>query len=435
MSQLEPRPTTVRYRVLAFLALGAVINYLHRHPLSIASDSIQSDLGLSLKQMGWLMGAVFGLPYAVSQLLTGWIGYRWGTRRAYSLYAAVWSSCVGCMALAGGFVSFCSLRIVQGVAQSGFMPCSVNTVSKWFPGARRGLAAATLGCAMAIGAALAHYCTGKLLTWISWRWVFAIYCIPGILWSVWFFSWFRDLPEVHPATNERERELIRGGATRAEAAPPRRQAVPWAAIARNPAVWFLSLQQLLRGLGFYFFVSWFPKYLRETQEVTDTETLGMLASAPLILDMLGRLAGGAASDGLLARTRSLWLSRSGIATVSLLGCALSFFGAGYVDGATAVTAVLAVGAFLSGMSSPCCHAASMDIGLGYTAIVFAIMNAVGSLDGFSPVIVPYLIEDMGVAWRSIPFFFSGVYVAAAVSWAFLDPNRTVVARPGADEKT
>lgn len=423
------RPTTVRYRVLVLLALAALINYFHRFPMSVASDSIQSDLGLTLKQMGWLMGPAFGIPYAVSQLLTGWVGYRWGTRRAFSLYAAIWSSFVGLMSLAGGFFSFAVLRVGQGLAQSGFLPCTVNTVSQWFPFRRRGVAAGVVGCSMAVGAALAAYVTGKLLTVIGWRWVFALYFFPGILWAVWFFSWFRDRPQEHGSTNEEECELIRGQLTSAETERDGRRPVPWAAMASLPAMWALSAQQFLRGLGFYFFVSWFPRYLKETQGVTDTGELGAYASAPLILDMLGRLVGGAVSDWVLTHTGRRWLARSGLASLTLLGCALGSFCAYYVDGAFAVTAVLSAGAFLGAMSSPCSHAVSMDIGLRYTAIVFAVMNAVGSLDAFSPWIVAYLVDDLGVAWKSIPFFFVAVYVAAALSWALLNPNRTLDASP------
>lgn len=429
------RPTTVRYRVLGLLALAALINYFHRFPMSVASETIQGDLGLSLKQMGWLLGPAFGIPYAISQLLTGWIGYRWGTRRAFSLYAALWSSLVGLMSLAGGFFSFSVLRVGQGLAQSGFLPCTVNTVSQWFPLRRRGVAAGVVGCSMAVGAALAAYVTGKLLTVIGWRWVFAIYFFPGILWSVWFFSWFRDRPEKHRSTNEQECDLIRGHPAPAETERDGRRPVPWTRLASLPAMWALSAQQLLRGLGFYFFVSWFPKYLRETQGVTDTGELGAYASAPLILDMLGRLVGGVASDWVLAHTGSRWLARSGVASLSLLGCASGFFCACYVDGAFAVTAVLSAGAFLGAMSSPCSHAVSMDIGLHYTAIVFAVMNAVGSLDAFSPVIVAFLVEDAAMSWKSIPFFFAVVYVAAALSWVLLNPNRSLDAAPEPGERS
>lgn len=429
--------------MLALLGLAAVINYFHRFPISVASDSIQGDLGLTLQQMGWLMGAAFGIPYAVSQLLTGWVGYRWGTRRAFSLYAALWSSFVGLMSLAGGFFSFAALRVGQGLAQSGFLPCTVNTVSQWFPFRRRGVAAGVIGCSMAVGAALAAYVTGHLLTVIGWRWVFALYFLPGIFWSVWFFSWFRDRPEEHRSPNEQECELIGGHPTSVETERNHRRPVPWASMARLPAMWALSAQQFLRGLGFYFFVSWFPKYLTETQGeyfkdaqgVIDTGKLGAYASAPLILDMLGRLAGGAVSDWVLAHSGSRWLARSGVASLSLLGCALGSFCACYIDGAFAVTAVLSAGAFLGAMSSPCSHAVSMDIGMRYTAVAFAVMNAVGSFDAFSPVIVAYLVEDQGVEWKSIPFFFVAVYVAAALSWALLNPNRTLEPSPEGGERT
>jgi sugar phosphate permease len=417
--------------VLAFLAVAAVINYLHRYPLSVAEDTIRDDLGLSLKEMGWVMGSAFGIPYAVAQIGTGWLGFRWGTRRAFSLYALVWSSLAGLTALARGFPSLVTLRAGLGVAQSGAFPCTANILSKWFPVRRRALAAGIMSCAMPIGAAIAAALTGVLLQWMSWRLIFAIYFVPGALWAVVFYFWFRDRPEDHPSTNEAEAEIIRGHRTperqaESEVALPPAPSVPWVDLARNPAIWALSAQQLFRGLGFYFFVSWFPKFLKQTEGI-DTKEAGLLASIPLIMDMVGRLLGGASSDWVVARTGSRWLGRSGVAGGSLLLCALCFSGVGLVDGALSVTLVISVGAMLAGMSSPCSHAVSMDIGLQFTAVVFAVMNAIGSLDAFSPVIVAHLVEDYGVAWESIPLFFAGVYVAAAVSWFLLNPNRTLEA--------
>jgi hypothetical protein len=41
---LDPkRPRTVRYRVLGLLALAALINYFHRFPMSVASETILID--------------------------------------------------------------------------------------------------------------------------------------------------------------------------------------------------------------------------------------------------------------------------------------------------------------------------------------------------------------------------------------------------------
>ena len=421
------RPTVVRYHVLVLLALAAFINYLHRHPLSIAEEAIQEELGLTLVQMGWLMGGAFKIPYAACQVFTGWLGYRWGSRKALSLYAATWSSFTGLIATAGGFVSLLTFRFGMGASQSGFLPCAVNSVAHWFPHDRRATASGILSCTMALGGAAAAILTGVLLTHVGWRSVFAIYAVPGLLWSAWFFYWFRDRPEAHRSTNQAEIALIRGGDAIDDESDSafRRVGVPWSALACNSAVWALSTQQLLRGFGYVFLVTWFPRYLGESQGVTEVAERGRLAFIVLLADVLGRLVGGIVSDWVFRRTRSRRVARSGVASLSLTCCAAVYFCVPFVEGASVVTSLVATGAFFAGVSSPCSNAATIEIGLRYTAVVFAVMNAIGSLDGFSPVAVAWLVEDHGVAWRSIPFFFGGVYILAAISWALLDPNQTL----------
>ena len=67
--------------------------------------------------------------------------------------------------------------------------------------------------------------TGFLLEYLSWRALFLFYALPGLLWAAWFFLWFRDRPQEHPAVNAPELEQIQGplAAPRSEAAAERRE--------------------------------------------------------------------------------------------------------------------------------------------------------------------------------------------------------------------
>src|SRR5688572_24935976 len=86
-----PSPTRVRFLVLAALCLAAALAYVPRNCLGVVEKEIRADLGVSEAQMSWVMSAFF-MSYAVLQIPGGWLGHVWGTRRALTLFAAVWSA-------------------------------------------------------------------------------------------------------------------------------------------------------------------------------------------------------------------------------------------------------------------------------------------------------------------------------------------------------
>ena len=43
----------------------------------------------------------------------------------------------------------------------------------------------------------------------NWRLTFLLFAVPGIIWAVWFWWWFRDEPGEHRGVNGAELQLIR----------------------------------------------------------------------------------------------------------------------------------------------------------------------------------------------------------------------------------
>ena len=94
-----------------------------------------------------------------------------------------------------------------------------------------------------------------------------------------------------------------------------------------------------------------------------------------------------------------------------------------------MTAVVAVGAFFSGMCLPCTWAAVIDIGGNRAGVVMGIVNCVGNLAGvlISPLVgrlIDY-IEATNGNWNQVIFLHAGFYVVAAVFWLAVDPSKSV----------
>ncbi len=65
--------------VLGLLCLLYLVLFVVRVAISGVAPLIKADLRLSNTELGWVFSA-FAIPYAIFQLIGGWIGDRWGAR-------------------------------------------------------------------------------------------------------------------------------------------------------------------------------------------------------------------------------------------------------------------------------------------------------------------------------------------------------------------
>src|SRR5260370_401675 len=84
------RPTRVRFGVLGFLSILAVLTYLDRICIMRVKEDIQHDLLMSDLQMGFVFSA-FLWGYTLLEVPGGWMGDRWGSRRVLTYFVVWWS--------------------------------------------------------------------------------------------------------------------------------------------------------------------------------------------------------------------------------------------------------------------------------------------------------------------------------------------------------
>jgi nitrate/nitrite transporter NarK len=306
----------------------------------------------------------------------------------------------------------------------------------WHPPTERALASGVLAAAMSIGGAIGAALTGWLLLALNWRVIFVLYAIPGLLWAVAFWFWFRETPEDHPGTNEAERTLIATGRPPAAAKNAPRGWLMWATLLTSPATWLICGQQFFRAAGYAFFASWFATYLQETRGVS-TAASGMLTVPPLLAIVLASTIGGGVSDHIYRATGSLGAARKGVSVVTLLLCALLVFSAYFVRDAALAVAVISLGVFCSGFAGPCAYAVTIDMGGRNVAALFSTMNMIGNFGaGLLPWFVPrfrHWIDDTptllswagGSSWNAVLVLFSAIYLAAAIGWLALRTKGSV----------
>ncbi len=420
----EQRPTRVRNLVVLFLAFAAISAYLTRHGLAVANTTIQEELGFNNEQFGYLYSA-FSLGYLLGQVPAGWLGQRFGTRGIMALLSVAWSACTIVTASVSSLGGMVSSRLGFGLSQAGLIPNQAKVVGDWFPLHARGRVSSIIGMSMSIGSALTMSLTAWLIARFDWRDVFRGYSLVGVAWSVAFYAFFRTRPAEHPWVNRREQQQIEGSP-----APPQRidaASSSWAVTIRRPSMWALSGQMVFRAAGYNLFVTFFPAFLEFAYGVKKSEA-GMLTAWPLLAIVAGSLCGGVMIDWLLRRTGSRFASRCGVAMVTLVLTAALTAGSAWTDSARQLSAVIAVGAFFSGMSMACPWAAVIDIGGRNAAVAMGIINSAGCLSGIivSP-LVGRLVDHIRATngnWNSVIHVHAVFYLIAAACWSFvrLDPQ-------------
>ena len=411
----------------------------------MAESTIRSQLEITREQMGWVMSAFFW-TYAVFQIPSGWLSDRHGARLTLPLYAGLWSLATILFAAAGLFVIgaptrdwlpadpavratmivawLITARLLAGAAQAGVFPCAAMIFSSWLPTTRRAAAAGFLGGAMQVGFVLGMFATGVLLAYLSWGWIFAWMAVPGIVWGILFYAWFRETPAEHPAVNSAERTLLEQTTGEHGGRDEPKLPTPWLRLAASPPMWCICGQQFFRAAGYIFYATWFATFLQEDRGVTVVAS-GVLGAVPLVAGIVGNPLGGIVADAILSRTGSHRLAKQGVGVVSMLGCAAFIFLAYGVRDATIAALIIGLGSFCGSLAGGISYSTTIDMGGRHVPTIFATMNMSGNIGAaVFPIAVPLLLSWTGENWNAVLLLFGGIYVAAAACWLFLNPHGT-----------
>jgi MFS family permease len=402
--------------MLGFTLAAMAIAYLDRVCISTAAPSVKADLGLSDAQMGYVFSA-FTLAYALFEVPSGWLADRFGARWMLTRIVIWWSAMTAATGAATGFLSLVALRWLFGMGEAGVLPSMARAYSRWLPLAERGRAFGLTIMAAALGGAATQPLVVALLERSSWRVAFPIFGSVGLVWAAAWFVWFRDDPREHRGVNAAE--LARIGSPPASAHP----AVPWGALLRSRGMLALCAMYFGAIYGWYFYLTWLPTYLLRARGF-EIRAIGWLAALPLLSIAAGSLLGGALGD-FLARRFGL---RAGLRAPGLVGlplAALAIAAAVTTQDPRTAAFCLAGAAGLAALGVAPAWAVCLAVGGRHAGVVSGAMNTFGNLGGVaSPVVVGWCLEAWG-SWETPLWTVAALYLAAAVCWLGIDPERPV----------
>ncbi len=211
---LSSRPTHVRYAVLGLTFGAYMITYMDRQILAVSRPVIGKELGISLVMMGNITFA-FRLAYALFQIPGGWLGDRFGARRALAAVVTWWSLFTALTGMAWNGISMLTIQTFFGLGEAGAFPIATRSLARWMRPAERGFAQGVTHAGSRLGAALTPPIAVFIIARYGWRTGFFAFGVLGLIWSAAWFAYYRDTPEEHRGVNDAEREWI-GASRRAE---------------------------------------------------------------------------------------------------------------------------------------------------------------------------------------------------------------------------
>src|ERR1700674_5723140 len=189
------RATKVRYLVVIFAVMLAVVQYLDRVAISSAAavPAIRRDLGLSEVEMGWVFVA-FGLAYAIFDIPGGYLGDWLGPRRVLLRVVLWWSFFTAATGWTWNLMSILVTRFLFGAGEAGCFPNLTKVFTTWLPPDERVRAQGVLWMSARWGGAFSPLVVTPVILWVGWRGAFGIFGSLGVIWAVFFYRWFRDNP-------------------------------------------------------------------------------------------------------------------------------------------------------------------------------------------------------------------------------------------------
>ncbi len=419
-------PTKVRWLILFLISLMYLICYMDRSNITVAQVEIAKEFGLSRTAMAVVFSA-FTWAYAIGQIPAGFLGDRFGPKKVLLVIMPWWSVAAAMTGAAFGLVSLFSARFLLGLGEAGAFPVASRGMQLWFPRSERGRIQGITHFFSRFAVAVTPFVAASIMLAFGWRAIFYTFATLGLIWSVVFLLYYRNRPEEHGSVNEAELIQIRGrnpdGSIRQ--LNSERPIVPWKAIFTSGNMWAISLAYGCFFYGTYFFLSWYPTYLREYRHIT-LQALGLIGSLPLFAGMAGDVAGGALTDLLLRRTGNAKLARRMVAAPGMLVSGLFLIPAATTaDTWTCILCLASSFFFLEWVIGPA-WAVPMDVGGQFSGTVTGIMNMAGALGAsLTPLVFGYFIQRG--SWVSPFFVTTGVLVLGTLVWIFwINPEKSVV---------
>jgi len=377
-------------RLIPYLFVLYIINYLDRVNVSYAALEMNRDLGFSPEVLGFGAG-IFFIGYFLLEIPGTLLIELWSARAWLARIMITWGIVAVLMGFMHSATQFYWLRLGLGAAEAGFFPGIIVYLTHWFRYQDRAKAVALFMAAVPLSNFLGAPVSGLLLgvNWFGlagWRWLFILEGAPAIVLGVVTIFYLTDWPHQAKWLAEDEREWITKELEKEKEIKAAAHSLSVLQALKHREVVLLALGYFFVITGLYGFNFWLPTIVKGLSGLPNL-TVTLISALPYFVGFVALLFIGWSSD------------RSG---ERRLHTAIPMFIAGLgllLSAMTQAVPVLAVAMFCiaaAGLYSffPAFWALPTTFLAGSAAAAsIGLINSIGNLGGFAgPYIVGYINE-------------------------------------------
>jgi MFS transporter, ACS family, tartrate transporter len=408
--QFERTRHHIALRLLPFLFVLYISNYIDRTNIAYAAIGIARDLHFSDRVFG-LAAGIFFVSYVAGQVPGALLVERWSARRMISATLIAWGLLTALTAFVRTPAELYAARFALGAAEAGFFPGVVVYLSHWFIVEDRAKATSNFMAAIPLSFVIGSPIAGLILghRWLAiegWRWLFVLEGLPAVVLGAIAFFYLTDLPRDASWLGAHERERIAG--TLREERPRGAQAMPIKQALKSRRVVLLTSFCFFTYFAFYSMIFWLPSMLKRQSRLSDA-SVGVLGALPYAALFAAMLFNGWHSD----RSRERYWH----AATPVLIATVGFAGLLAEPRSVPVLVLLLSMVTLGSAYLPAFWAIPTEI-LSESAAAASVgmINAIGSIAGFAG---PYLFGYVNAKLGSFRYGLAAMIVSCVAAAALI----------------
>ncbi len=383
-------------------------------------DDKQSVIDDKLKKLYSYIYMFFMVAYGISQLVSGKIYDKIGTRKGFVMSAVIWGTADMFTSLARGVASLSFFRVLLGLGEAGPWPGTVKSNAEWFPVKERALAQGLFGAGGSIGNILAPIIISMLFLEFGWQKTFMIVGSLGILWIIPWLIINKKKPSEHPWITEKEKQYILAG--QPENKNQNDIAKTWAELLRDKKSYAVILGRFFLDPIWWMFVAWLPVYLTNKFKL-DIKQVAFSAWVPYVGAAIGAIVGGWFSGYLMKKGKDVNTARN---TAIIIGACIilpAMIAAAFAS--TALSAVLIMGFILAGFQFAIVNVQTLPSDFHSGKTVGSLSGLGGAAAVLGTICTMFLVPYITAGNNWTPFFIMGtLLIPMGIFSVFFFSNKT-----------
>jgi ACS family 4-hydroxyphenylacetate permease-like MFS transporter len=289
------RVATIRkvwLRLIPFLFVLYIFNYLDRINIGFAALSMNKDLALTATTFG-LANSIFYIGYVACEIPSNLLMVRYGARVWIARILISWGLASAATMLVVGPNSLYIVRFLVGVLEAGFVPGVLLYLTYWIPNSHRARANGYLMMAQPVAMALGAGVSGLILDNLNgalglqgWRWLFLLEGLPAVILGVIAYVYLTDKPKKAAWLDEPEKNTLTLLLADDQLASGRQSKISVWRQVTEPRILLLALAYFCLVNTINANATWIPTIVREVLKAYSLSQVGFVTAIPAICALI-----------------------------------------------------------------------------------------------------------------------------------------------------